>query len=109
MQCALDTYRSLIVSGATTATLAHTVDRIDGFKMFALAIMIGASISMFRRTGMIGNKMTIVGRVAVPALMVSGITYATATSALIVSAELSLVLLLVWVGYAGVAVSRVQH
>ncbi len=108
-QCALDVYRSVVSTGSTTATLAHTIDRIDGFKMIALAVMIAASVNIFRSTGMIGKKMTITGTVAVPALIVSGIAYAAATTALLVSAELSLVLLLVWVGYTGVAAGRQGH
>ncbi len=109
VQCVLDMYRSVVSTGSTTATLVHTIDRIDGFKMFAFAVMIAASINVFRSTRMIGKKMTIAGKVAVPALVVSGIAYATATTALLVSAELSLVLLLVWVGYTGVAAGRQSH
>ena len=109
VQCVLDVYRSLVSTGSATATLAHTIDRIDGFKMLALAVMIAASVNIFRTTGMIGKKITITGKVAVPALVVSGIAYATATTALLVSAELSLVLLLVWVGYTGVAAGRQSH
>jgi hypothetical protein len=106
VQCVLDVYRSAVSTGSTTAALVHTIDRIDGFKMFAFAIMIAASINVFRSSGMIGRKMAIVGKVAVPALIVSGVAYATASTALMVSAEVSLVLLLVWVGYAGVAAGR---
>jgi hypothetical protein len=55
---------------------------------------------------MMGRKMTAAGTAAVPALVLSGIAYAAHVTALLVSAELSLVLLLVWVAYTGVAVSR---
>ena len=106
VQCVLDVYRSVVSTGSTTATLVHTIDRVDGFKMIAFAVMIAASIKVFRTSGMIGRKMTIAGTVAVPALIVPGIAYATATTALLVSADLSLVLLLVWVGYTGVAAGR---
>ena len=106
VQCVLDVYRSTVSTGSTTATLVHTIDRIDGFKMLAFAIMIAASINVFRSSGMIGRKMAIAGKVAVPALIVSGIAYATASTSLLVSADVSLVLLLVWVGYAGVAAGR---
>ncbi len=109
VQCVLDVYRSVVSTGSTTVTLVHTIDRIDGFKMFAFAVMIAASVNVFRSTGMIGRKMTIAGKVAVPALIVSGIAYTTATTALLVSADLSLVLLLVWVGYTGVAAGRQSH
>jgi hypothetical protein len=109
VQCVLDVYRSLISTGTTTATLAHTIDRIDGLKMFAFAVMIAASITVFRNTGLIGKKMVVAGKLAVPALAVSGIAYAAAITSLLASADLSLVLLLVWVGYAGVAAGRASH
>lgn len=106
LQCILDIYRSVVAHGTTVATLAHAVDRIDGLKMFAFAVMIGASISLFRTTGMIGRKMTITTWAAVAALVVSGIAYAGHVTGLLATAELSLVLLLVWVAYTGVATHR---
>jgi hypothetical protein len=89
--------------------LVHIIDRIDGLKMFALAMMIAGSVSVFRSTGMIGKKMAITGRIAVPALILSGIAYVGAVTSLLASAELSLGLLLVWVGSTGVAASRANR
>ncbi|MGZ4724500.1 MAG: hypothetical protein ACXV8L_09845 [Ilumatobacteraceae bacterium] len=106
VQCVLDVWRSTVSTGSTTADLVHAIDRIDGLKMFALAAMIGASVNMFRSTGLIGKKMTIVGKVAAPALIVSGVAYAGHLLGLMVSADLSLLLLLIWVGCTGVAIAR---
>jgi hypothetical protein len=108
VQCGLDVYRSLVSTGSTTATLVHTIDRIDGIKMLAFALMIAASIPGFRARGLIGPKMTVAGWVAVPALVLSGIAYAGHVTALLVSAALSLLLLLVWVAATGVAASRAR-
>jgi hypothetical protein len=106
LQCGLDVYRSVLSTGSTTAGLVHSIDRIDGVKMLALAVMIGASVRPFRRSGMIGRKMAATGTIAVPALVVSGIAYAGQVTGLLASAELSLALLLVWVAYTGVALGR---
>src|SRR4051794_24427880 len=67
LQCGLDLYRSFISTGTTTASLVHIIDRIDGVKMFAFALMIGASIKAFRAGGVIGARMAAVGKLAVPA------------------------------------------
>lgn len=106
VQCVLDVYRSALANGSTIADLTHSINRIDGVKMIALAMMIATSIRGFRSTAMIGTKMTVTGTVAVVALVVSGIAYATATTALLATTALSLVLLLVWVGYTGVVTGR---
>jgi hypothetical protein len=106
VQCGLDMWRSLVSTGATTATLVHAVDRIDGVKIFALAVMIGASVAALRSAGTIGPRMATTGKVAAAALVVSGVAYAGAVRPLLVSADLSLLLLLTWVGYLGVATGR---
>jgi hypothetical protein len=106
VQCVLDVHRSALATGSTIADLTHIINRIDGIKMIALAVMIAASIRVFRSTAMIGTKMTLTGTVAVAALVVSGIAYVTATTALLATAALSLILLLVWVGYTGAVAGR---
>lgn len=105
-QLALDAWRSLIATGSTTSTLVDVIDRVDGFKMFAFAVMIGASVGALRAARVIGRRMSIVGVVATGALVVSGVGYAAAVTSLRSVAALSLVLLLVWVGYLGVAAGR---
>ena len=105
-QLALDLWRSAVSTGSTTTTLVHVIDRIDGFKMFAFAVMIGAAVDASRRAGLVGRRMERLGRVAAIALVLSGIAYAGAVESLLVSAGLSLVLLLTWVCYLGVAISR---
>lgn len=106
VQCGLGVYRSVVSTGSTTATLVHAIDRIDGVKMFALAAMIAASIRPFRAAGMIGPRMTALGRVGVVSLVVSGVAYAGHVTGLLESAVLSLVLLVAWVAHTGVAVDR---
>ena len=105
-QCVLDLWRSLVSTGSTTTTLVHTIDRIDGFKMLALAVMIEVSVTGLRHSGIIGRRMATTGKIAAVALIVSGLAYAGAVSSLLVSAEVSLLLLLTWVGYLGFATAR---
>ncbi len=106
IQCGLDLWRSLLSTGATTVSLVHVIDRIDGLKMLALALMIGTSVSVFRAAALIGTKMAVTGWVATVALGLSGVGYVLANTALAVVANLSLVLLLIWIAYSGVAVAR---
>lgn len=108
VQCGLDVWRSLVSTGATTASLVHTIDRIDGFKMLALAVAIAASLTVFRSTGTSGRTARRVGIVTVVALVVSGVAYATATTSLLLAAYVSLPLLLTAVCYAGVSAGRVE-
>lgn len=104
VQCVLGLWRSLVSTGSTTTALVDAIDRVDGFKMFALAVMIGASIASLRSAGMIGRRMAVTGRAATVALVVSGVAFAGGIQTLMVSAAAAaLVLLLVWVGYVGVA------
>ncbi|HVM09304.1 MAG TPA: hypothetical protein VM345_12625 [Acidimicrobiales bacterium] len=105
-QLALDGWRSLVASGSTTKRLVEVIDRVDGFKMFAFAVMIGASVGALRAAGVIGRRMAIVGVAATVALVVSGVGYAAAVESLRGIAAISLVLLLLWVGYLGVAAGR---
>lgn len=105
-QLALGAWRSLIATGSTTSTLVDVIDRVDGFKMFAFAAMIGGSVGALRAAGMIGRRMGIVGVAATAALLVSGVGYAVVVDSLLRVAALSLVLLLVWVGHLGVAAGR---
>ena len=106
VQLALDLWRSLVATGSTTAQLVEIIDRLDGLKMFAFAMMIGASIPAFRSAGLVGSRMAITGRAATAALTISGVGYVGAFAPLAGTAAVSLVLLLLWVAYVGVAADR---
>jgi hypothetical protein len=74
--------------------------------MLAFAVMIAASIGIFRSSRLIGARMATTATAAAAALVASGIGYLTLNPALGAAALISLPLLLVWVAYTGVAVSR---
>jgi hypothetical protein len=109
VQCLLDVWRSALSTGAATADLVEVIDRIDGVKMFAFALMIGAGVPTLRAMGLIGRRMSAVGGLAALALVVSGAAYAASIDGLLVSAAVSLVLLLGWVAFEGVVAARRIH
>jgi len=106
VQLSLDLWRSAISTGTTTTQLVEAIDRVDGLKMFALALMVAAGVPAMRAAGVIAGRMAFVGRVSAVALVVSGIAYGAAIDGLVISASLSLVLLLGWVAFQGVAAGR---
>jgi hypothetical protein len=109
LQCALDVARSGFSHGQATVQLLHLVDRLDGGKMFAFAVMIAAALRTYRAAGLVGRRMAIAGAVASVALVLSGIGYGFAVDALAPVAAVSLLLLLVWVAWTGVAVARTER
>ncbi|MDP9401864.1 MAG: hypothetical protein M3P85_00710 [Actinomycetota bacterium] len=97
----------LPVDDTTTDARFDAVNRIDGLQMLAFAVMIAASIGIFRSSRLIGARMaTTATAAAAAALVASGIGCLTLNPALGAAALISLPLLLVWVAYTGVAVSR---
>jgi hypothetical protein len=106
VQLVLDLWRSLFAHGDAIPALVGAIDRIDGLKMLAFAVMIGASVRSLRRDELFGRRMAVTATLASGALVVSAAAYGLAIDALRLSAALSLALLLTWVGYVGVASAR---
>lgn len=106
VQLVLDLWRSVLSSGTTTSTLVGTIDRVDGIKMLAFAVMIAAAVPSMRAAGLIRWRMGLVGRFAAAALVISGLAYAMSLDGKVATAAVSLVLLLGWVGFSGVAAGR---
>jgi hypothetical protein len=106
VQCALDVWRSAVSTGTTASTLVGVIDRIDGIKMFAFAAMIAAAIPAMRAARLMRQRMSVVSALAAVALIISGGAYAAALDGKVVTAAVSLVLLLGWVGFSGVAAGR---
>ena len=99
VQLVLDLWRSGWSTGSTTTTLVDAIDRVDGFKMLAFAVMIAAGTLALRRAGLAGRVLAATGAAAVAALVVSGVGYLGAAS-LEAAAFASLPLLLGWVAGA---------
>jgi hypothetical protein len=87
---------------ATVDTLLDTVNRVDGAKMVALAVLVGAGAAV----PVLGRRLRALSRAGAAALVVSAAGYGLLLPALAPAAYLSLPLLLVWVTGAGLAVAR---
>lgn len=112
VQLALEVWRGAWAGShpATTVdALFDAVNRLDGLKMLAFAVLIGAAVGAFRASGLSGPRMVVVGWSAVVALVVSGAGYLVASPVLGAAAFASLPLLLLWVAATGVAAGRVAR
>ena len=106
VQLGLGVGRSAWSTGTMTSDLVDAIDRLDGLKMFALAVMIGTAVRGLRSVGLVGRPMAVTGLFATVALAVSGAGYLLDVAPLEAAAFVSLPLLLVWVGTLGVRVAR---
>jgi hypothetical protein len=113
VQCALGVH--LVVSAVpaghagTAATLNDAITRLDGAKMFLLAVMAAAGTVLARRTGLLPRWLRWTGVALVVALVASGIGYALLNNALALAAWVSLPLLLIWVSGAGIVVGQQER
>ncbi len=90
------------ISDGTANRLFDAVNQLDGVKMLLLAVMVACGVAL-ARARILPRWLGIEGAVLLLALVVAGVGYAALSPALGAAAELALVLLLVWVGAAGVA------
>lgn len=90
------------------AVLFDLISRMDGVKMFALAIMAVAGIGLVR-AGILPRWLGYAGVLLTAALIVSGTGYLLLSSRLATGAFVSLPFLLVWVTGAGIAIGRTSR
>lgn len=90
------------ISDRTANRLFDSVNQLDGLTMLLLAVMVAGGVAL-ARARILPRWLGIEGAVLLLALVVAGVGYVALSPALAVAAELALVLLLVWVGAAGVA------
>ena len=84
--------------------LFDVINRMDGAKMFVLAIMAGAGVGLVR-AGLLPRWLGYAGALLAAALIVSGTGYLLLSSRLAIAAFVSLPLLLVWVTGTGIAIA----
>jgi len=84
-------------------TLFDLVGRLDGLKMFALAVMAASGAALALRNGVLPRWVGVLGILLAAALCVSGVGYVLLRSGLAQAAFVSGPLLLLWVLSAGVA------
>jgi hypothetical protein len=110
VQCVLGVYLTLSVVPAdhasTAAAVTEAVNRLDGVKMFLLAIMAVAGTVLARRTVLLPRWLRWAGVALAAAITTSGVGYALLNNTFALAAWLSLPLLLAWVTGAGIALGR---
>jgi hypothetical protein len=106
VQLVLGLSRSLVATGSTTAALVDAIDRVDGAKLLAFAVMVGAAVPALRRNGWIGARTRVVGVAATATLAVAGAAYLLAVDSPLAAAAPALVLLVAWVVRLGVVADR---
>lgn len=106
VQWALGLWRSLVASDSMTVQLVGAIDRLDGAKMLAFAVMIGASLTALRSSAFIARKLQVVGAIATASLVVAAVAYGLAVSSLDIAAVVALPLLLTYVAGLGFAAGR---
>ena len=110
VQCALGVYLTVSVVPAdhasTAAAVSDAVNRLDGVKMFLLAVMAVAGTVLARQTGLLPRWLRWTGVALAIAITASGIGYALLNNTFALAAWLSLPLLLAWVTGAGIVLGR---
>ena len=110
VQCMLGVYLTVSVVPAdhasTAAAVSDAVNRLDGVKMFLLAVMAVAGAVLARQTGLLPRWLRWAGVALAVAITVSGIGYALLNNTFALAAWLSLPLLLAWVTGTGIVLGR---
>jgi hypothetical protein len=91
------------------ATLFHLINRLDGVKMLALAILALGAVTLARRGALAPRWLGHVGVALAAAMVASGTGYLLLSNGLAQAAAASLALLLVWVAATGLTVGRVSR
>jgi hypothetical protein len=110
VQCALGVYPALSVVPAghagTAAAVTGAVTRLDGVKMFLLAVMAVAGTVLARRAGLMPRWLRRAGVALAAAITASGVGYALLNNTFALAAWLSLPVLLAWVSGAALVLGR---
>ncbi|MFH8224006.1 hypothetical protein ACH4C2_33205 [Streptomyces sp. NPDC018057] len=99
----------IAVSGADpaspgrTGALFEAVQRTDGAKMLALAVLAAATCAASRHSTLLRRREAVLARVLAVAITVSGVGYLLLHPALTPAAFVSLPLLLIWIAVLGAA------
>ena len=91
---------------STTASLFHAVNIADTVKLALLGITIAAAARVASETGLFARWLVMLGYALLPILIIGGLAFVIHSGALSAVLDLSLVLLLVWVGGVGITVAR---
>ncbi|MFD7618293.1 hypothetical protein [Streptomyces sp. NPDC059802] len=93
-------------SPGRTGALFEAVQRADGVKMLALAVLAAAACAASRHGTLLRRREVVIGWVLAATITVSGIGYLFLSTALTSAAFISLPLLLIWIAVLGAALRR---
>ncbi|MEU9320491.1 hypothetical protein [Streptomyces sp. NPDC048295] len=93
-------------SPGRTGTLFEVVQRVDGAKMLALAVLAAAACAASRHGALLRRRELVTGWALAATITVSGIGYLLLSTALAPAAFISLPLLLIWIAALGAALRR---
>jgi hypothetical protein len=96
-------------SASTTASLFHAVNIADTVKLVLLGVAVAAATRAMEDTGAITKWMRRLGYALLPILVIGGLAFVVHASALSAILDLSLLLLLVWVGAISVRAPRLDE
>ena len=91
---------------STTASLFHAVNVADTIKLALLGIAIAAAARVASETGLFARWLVLLGYALLPILIIGGLAFVIHSDTLNAVLDLSLVLLLVWVGGVGIVTAR---
>ncbi|MFJ1694120.1 hypothetical protein ACIOHC_02940 [Streptomyces sp. NPDC088252] len=112
LACAQLVMELIAVSGADPASpgragaLFEVVQRVDGVKMFAFAVLAAAACAASRHGALLRRWEVVVGWILAATITASGIGYLLLSTALTPMAFISLPLLLIWISALGAALGR---
>ncbi|WP_405683799.1 hypothetical protein OG204_01635 [Streptomyces sp. NBC_01387] len=93
-------------SPGRTGALFEAVQRLDGVKMVALAVLAAAACVASRRDALLRRREVVLGWILAVTITVSGIGYLLLSTTLTPAAFISLPLLLIWIAALGAALRR---
>ncbi len=96
-------------SASTTASLFHTVNIADTVKLVLLGVAIAAATRAMQETSAIKRWMRRLGYTLLPILVIGGLAFVVHSAALSAVLDLSLLLLLLWVGAISVRAPRLDE
>ncbi|MGZ6639527.1 MAG: hypothetical protein ACXVII_42695 [Solirubrobacteraceae bacterium] len=109
LEVAIDRHVAGSGSASTTASLFHAVNIADTLKLVLLGVAVAAATRAMEDTGVITKWMRRLGYALLPVLVIGGLAFVVHSSALSAILDLSLLLLLLWVGAISVRAPRLDE
>lgn len=106
LEVAINRHVSANSSASTTGSLFHAVNIADTVKLILLGVAIAAATRAMEQTGAVRGWLRGLGYALLPILVIGGLAFVIHSAALSAVLDLSLLLLLLWVGAVSVRAPR---